>query len=357
MRILQVAAFAAPFKGNFIYSLEKLELMANREGHKVYYVFPENAMQEQWCLELKKRTKVFFLPLSKARIKVKTYTTLRKICKENHIDVIHSHFELYDLPCLYAARKTSIKVVWHLHDAIDIETTFFEKTWYKMQYRFLSKKVKMIVISEYYKKMLQKYGVITENINIIYNGVNVKQIKKVENENFKEKVFVTIGGDFYRKGFDLILQACEKLFSSGKNFKLVISGNEFVKNKIQEWFSGILPEWLEFYLPVSDINDILKKGNVFIQASRFETFSFAVCEAAYSGLEILISDINGMKWAQELPTAEIFTSENVDELVNLMNKKVESSFVIEAIEKTRDIIQKKYSSERWASEVLGVYYE
>ena len=72
MTVLQVCAYAAPYEGNFIASLKKLGEALKSRGHKMIYAFPENAREKEWCQKLSGETKVYFLPLAKARIKPST---------------------------------------------------------------------------------------------------------------------------------------------------------------------------------------------------------------------------------------------------------------------------------------------
>lgn len=138
MNILQVCAYAADYEGNFMKSLYSLEFLLNQKGHNVYYVFPENAQEKVWCKKLSERTKVFFLPLVHARIRPKTYFDLKRIIKNNKINLIHSHFELYDIPCNIMSNK-NISVYWHLHDPIKKSDSKTRNILNKLQYSFFQK--------------------------------------------------------------------------------------------------------------------------------------------------------------------------------------------------------------------------
>ena len=63
MNVLQVCAYAAEYEGNFIKSLRCLDNLLREQGHNTLYAFPENAKNKEWCAELSKTSKVFFLPL------------------------------------------------------------------------------------------------------------------------------------------------------------------------------------------------------------------------------------------------------------------------------------------------------
>ena len=107
MTVLQICAFGAPSPGNFISSLTSLEQTLSEEGIQTIYAFAETAKGRPWCEELCKRAKVYFLPVSHARILPKTYQIVRQIYQENQIDIVHSHFELYDIPATAMAPKNT----------------------------------------------------------------------------------------------------------------------------------------------------------------------------------------------------------------------------------------------------------
>lgn len=119
MVVLQVCAYGAEHPGNFIASLETLESALKQKGIDTIYAFVEKARDRRWCKDIQRRSKVYFLPEAKARVLPKTYKLFRRIYSENDISIVHSHFELYDIPTTVTAPK-GIKVFWHLHDPIEI---------------------------------------------------------------------------------------------------------------------------------------------------------------------------------------------------------------------------------------------
>ena len=137
MTVLQVCAFGAEHPGNFIASLEVLENALLDKGIKTIYAFVERASDKEWCKNICKRTKVYFLPEAKARILPKTYQVMRKIYAENDVNIVHTHFELYDIPVTVTAPKTT-KVFWHLHDPIG---DGFEKIMIEFSYRKIFRKL------------------------------------------------------------------------------------------------------------------------------------------------------------------------------------------------------------------------
>ena len=206
MNILQVCAYAAEYEGNFMKSLYSLEQNLNDLGHNVFYAFPENAKDKLWCVELQKRTKVFFLPLRMARIKPRTYLQIRQIIRINDIKIVHSHFELYDIPCNIMSKK-DVKVFWHLHDPISKSEQISRNILNKLQYSIFSKNVRLLAVSDFYKKIVIDFGFNKNNTATVLNGIDLYRITYPYKTNAYKYDFLTFGWDFERKGSDVIFSA------------------------------------------------------------------------------------------------------------------------------------------------------
>lgn len=355
MKILQICAYGAEYKGNFIASLELLEKEMKKKGYETIYAFSESAKNKSWCYELQKRTNVYFLPIKKAKILPKTYRICQKIFKENNIDIVHSHFELYDIPVTVTAPKQT-KVFWHLHDALADDMKLSRKILEIIQYKYIAKRnVSLISVADYYRKKVVQIGFPEKNTYTVKNGINTDYINKKNTESLN--VFLTFGWDFHRKGADLIFNACQKLEYEGYQFKIVFNGNAMTWPILNNYFSSNIPSWLVLENPRNDVNSLYEMAGVFIQASRVETFSYAVCEAAYSGLLVIASDIPGLEWAKEIPTVKFFEKENSNQLFLLMKAILEKKYVIDKkkVDITRQIIEDKYSLQEWSNKIMELY--
>ncbi len=352
MEILQTCAYGAEHAGNFIASLLYLEQQMQNIGYRTIYAFPEKARDKEWCKEIQNRTDVYFLPEAKARILPKTYSIFREIYKKHNISIMHSHFELYDIPATVTAPRDT-KIFWHLHDPLDIRGSRYP-IW-KFQYGVVGKRATLLSVSEYYKNIAVGIGFPREKTRVILNSIALDRIKKVNN-NSPRYDFSTFGWDFYRKGDDLILKACDRLWNEGYRFEFLLNGNEKTWGLLNEYLEGAeYPRYLETGDPVSDINAIFNDTRVFIQASRKETFSYAVCEAAYAGIPVISSDIPGLEWAHELPTVTFFQNDDWEELYKKMKEYLDATQDAHDFELTRQIIEDRYSLKVWAGQVMLEY--
>jgi glycosyltransferase involved in cell wall biosynthesis len=355
MTILQVCAYAAPFEGNFLKSLLILEKKLAQKGQKTIYAFPENAKSRPWCAEISKRTKVYFLPLAKARINPKTYKVFNLIFKENEIDIVHSHFELYDIPITVTSPK-KVKIFWHLHDPIEDfynRAGILRKLLWKLQYAVFSKKAELLSVSEKHLNFVIKLGFNKNRTRIIPNGIDTSRLKFVENENTKFD-FLLFGWEFTRKGVDLAL-AAGSLIANG-NFKMAVVSGENAGPKSESIVGSKLP-FLCKVAPVDDINQLYNNADCFLHLSRSEGQSYALLEALYAGLPVICSDINENLFAKEFPTAVFIENENVTDIAEKMRKVLngEIHFSGQDFQASRKIITEKYSVNAWSENMLTCY--
>lgn len=357
MRILQVCAYAAQYEGNFMKSLYELDSELEKMGHETMYAFPISTKNFEWVNNLQKRRTVFFLPLRNARINPKTYIQIYSIIKKNNIDLVHSHFELYDLPISSMAPK-NVKVFWHLHDAIYDNESTKNRFLRLIQYNLFNRNSKMVSVAEYYRLKAIELGMPKKQTVTLLNCLDLTRLDKLSYVSDDKKYeFLIFGWDFHRKGGDLILSACELLHKEGYEFKLLFNGNEQTWKALNECLNGEKPEWLILGDPVENINELYCKSKSLISASRKETFSYAVCEAVYCGLPVVSSDIAGLEWAKKIKTVSMFENENIEQLTNLMRKLLTTDFKIEKtlVEESQNTIEKEYSISSWVNKLIKIY--
>ena len=355
MTILQVCAYAAPYEGNFIKSLKVLGNVYKEKGDKMVYAFPESARNILWCKELEKHTDVYYLPLAKARIKIKTYTMLKDIyCKYKDLKIVHSHFELYDAPVALTVPK-NVKVFWHLHDALEGYTGIKNRLEHKVQYGLCHRNAILLSVSEKHMEYVLKKGFPEKNARYVPNGLDIDRIKLVSTVVDQRKYdFLIFGWEYQRKGVDLCVEALKKI--SNENFKVAIVGSENIENIIKEKY-GYVPG-VEVVKPVSDINELYEKSKCFLHISRAEGLSYALLEAVYAGLPVICSDISENRFAVQFPTVEMVESENTTDIAEKMKYIInEKKYSNDMIEKSRKMIENEYSIACWVKNILKQYGE
>ncbi len=352
MKVLQVCAYAAPYEGNFINSLKALQAELLEKSVETVYAFPESAKEIQWCKELAETNRVYFLPLSKASIRPKTRRCLKEIYRQNpDIKIVHSHFELYDMPVVLTAPK-SVKVFWHLHDAIQMYNDLKSRLLHKIQYGFLNKNATLLSVSQKHKDYVLSLGFPQERAHFIPNALQLDRILRVNTDVSERKYdFLIFGWEFERKGVDLCIEAFKKLNGMAR---VGIVATKEIEERIINQYGNI--EGIDVLELTKDINGLYCQTKCFLHISRAEGLSYALLEAVYAGLPVICSDIKENLFAQKFETVSMVKNEDISAIADAMQKQYDNPEVDNSkVDSVRVMIEKEFSIMRWVNTVMEFY--
>jgi glycosyltransferase involved in cell wall biosynthesis len=154
---------------------------------------------------------------------------------------------------------------------------------------------KITAVSTFEKNYLISKGV-TQNIEVIYNGIDFENIKNILNSDIEDKhdkkfTLIFPGGQKKNKGGKILLKALNIVKKVNTNIKLYYCGfvNTDFKKKYQDKnviFTGLLPynEYLK----------LLSKSDCLILLSKTEAFPIAILEAMSLGKTIITTPVGGI---------------------------------------------------------------
>jgi len=176
----------------------------------------------------------------------------------------------------------------------------------------------MLVEGVFGKENIRKIGY-KGKTQIIYPTFDKEKFEKVNVKKDKKIKIVTIARfDWKIKGLDILEKAIENI-----DCEVYVIGKSKYKPKTNKM--KMLGE-----LKKEELLEIFRKTNLYVQASRFETFSIATLEAAYSGLPVIVSNNCGVKEFVN----EKYIFKNSKELNEILKQnKFEKSFNFEKYEK------------------------
>lgn len=356
MNILQVCAYAAPYEGNFLKSLYALDNRLETMSHTTIYAFCEYAKDKPWVKDLQKRRKVYFLPQRYARINPATYIKLRRILKREKIDIVHSHFELYDLPLGMVTPK-KCKMFWHLHDTIEanyLKLPAHRKLMFKLHYKTFSKNAVLCSVSKRHMRFVISLGFDEGRALYIPNGTDFSRLIKSESE--KKYDFLIFAWDYQRKGADVAIKAAKRLSDDGYQFKIGFVGNEALWKK-EEIISVQNESWFVKQDFVENISDLYNSTRSFLHISRAEGCSYAMLEAVYFGLPMISSNIEENLFLNDIPLITFVETGSIEETYYAMKKMLDNGFNVDSgdVEKAKKAIIDQYSLDAWVDNIIKVY--
>lgn len=341
--ILIVTDYMAPYEGNFIQSLKKLEKSIVRDGNGFYYAFPIEAKKISW---VRKLDNTFFIKDGT----IKKAVQLNKFIKEKRIDIIYSHFCLPRTQLavkLVVTKNRKIRLYQHFHNHFDLPKNILKKVMFKYIFKG---NINIGCSADVAKNLPYK------NTTYVTNAIDFSRLDKYEKYDIAEKskfVILMFGYTYYRKGVDLAIKAISKL--NNQNIILAISVSKNVsefKENIKKDF-GTIPPFVKILEPRNDIATYYKASDLFLSAAREEGFCYAIVESMYCGTPCICTELPGQP--NEIPYLIKIPKENVDILVEkitlFLNNKIDFK-----PQKAKAYTLKMYSIENWVNQVKKILY-
>ncbi len=206
-----------------------------------------------------------------------------------------------------------------------------------------------------------------DNVVVIPNGANLQRFSPSNKElhradvrrdhDIHEDDFVVLfsGGDWRRKGLDLLLQAFAKFDT--KTIKLLVVGHDRAGASVKQMSQQLgLSERVRFAGFRTDVHRYYAAGDLFVFPTAYEAFSLATIEAAAAGLPVLMPDVSG---AEELvgsgKTGQIITR-NPHDLAETIKEYVASpKRVTREGTAARQLVEREFSWDVIANKTMAVY--
>ncbi len=351
MVFLHICDYAAPYKGNFINSIESLETISNVQN---IYLFPNRAKFNnaiEWINSLNENGNVAYIQEKNI---LKNIILLKRILKMHRVTHIFRHF--YDIKI-----DAILKVIMHKKPVIRFcHGIYADENATGIMHKvrsFLWKKDFFIGVSQAatdsHRKSFKKLNIHTVDNAIFFDRLNIKNDFQKQNK----VSLMCMGYNIKTKGVDIALEMAKKL-NEKYDFVLniVVASN---KEKMLEYlksFFEVIPDWINVLPPVENIATYFKTNDIFLSPSRSEAFGYAVVEAAYCKNSIVASKTGG-QGQLKIDGVYWFESENVDDFykktekalqeLNSPEKKLQKENAAKAIQNT-------YSLEQWRNSIVNL---
>ncbi len=273
----------------------------HKRNHEIYYLtlFDDNPKYE-----FKGRYLTFDENRSKNIIsKIKDFFMapykIKKICKENEIDLILSVGEVPNFRAILSKyifkNRSKIFISHHLDPEVHLNN--------KINYnkiKFLYPKAnKVICVSKAIKNILKKKYALN-NLLTIYNMIDVHLNLEKANEKLPEKyksifhdgfVFINVGRLNSQKGQWYLIRSFRKVVDEYKDSKLCILGDGDLKEDLTKMIKKLELENNVFLLGNQEnVFPFLKISNCFVLSSLLEGFPLTLIETLCTDLPIISTD-------------------------------------------------------------------
>lgn len=351
-------------QADFIYGGEICTLAFMRElkerGVEVHFASPPGIYQDRAkefaiCHEISScqfSRHVHLLPRLLPAL-VKTHKELRKIIKENNIDVLHATSLKAMVYCWRLSKKYS--VIWHHHDILPLR--FRNNIWIRT---LAMNSKKILTPSEATRQALLDAGVDERSVEVLHNGFRLQDWKarsiRVKNHPL---VVGVIGEISERKGHDFLIGVIDHLIKceiepSDIQFRIIGEGlsdknfSEQIKLKLNA--TG----WVHFLGRREDVKEQLQSIDLILVPSRQDPLPTVIVEAYYSGVPAIGRSVGGIpEMIQDGENGFLAdtSQEMAEKIIACMDRKLWENLSKNA----REFAEKKFSIDRLTDQLLEIY--
>lgn len=233
-------------------------------------------------------------------------------------DILYGHFFSNTLLGIDIKAKDRIPLVGIEHAARFNENVLDKNTSLMAHYVYDHTDA-IIAVSESLRRSLFHH--FHKDSVVVHNMANRSYFEKeyIVKERDSKLVFVATGSLIYRKGFDLLIAAFDKLKLPADLWELNIIGGGEEHGNLQKQINEVGLQNNIHLLGQKNKEEIvvlLSQSNVFVLPSRNENFSVAVLEALACGLPVIASICGGIRECIEDFNGLLFPVDDADALVD-----------------------------------------
>lgn len=209
-------------------------------------------------------------------------------------DVIHTH----QYACVYAALWPMIRHKPFLHTFHTLPKIENKRLVRRLLTKFLVGLNVMapVAISKTNRQLVADYyGLDVTAVPLVHNPVDVRRFangKRVDDGLFR---YITVGRFSKEKNQQLMYRAFAEFLSRGHDASLLMLGTGAEESNLKELAKELgIDDQIEYAGYVNNVEDYLKKADIFLLSSDYEAQPLCVLEAMAAGKPVISTDVGGI---------------------------------------------------------------
>lgn len=294
-----------------------------------------------------------------------TISSLRKIIKDNDIDLIHLHvaksFQYYFIFLKYIT-KTPYVLTLHGTDVVGYNTLSYLERFFVRQVIYHSNHVN--TVSKHLASLTKKKFPKIKHISHVNNGINLKYtlgvLSNIKDKPFNEPYFIMVGSFDPYKGHITAIEAWKYLKKTTPNIHLIIAG----EGELQPEYEAIIKKnncqdhiHLIGQVSHSKVMELLKFSKGMIFPSINEGLGYVLLEAGVASIPVICTAIYPfLEFIKNEQNGLIVPVNDSAAIANAVKKIVENpQWAHDLANHLNEIICKEFSSEKMAEGYLNIY--
>ena len=237
----------------------------------------------------------------------------------------------------------------------------------KIRKNILENSDKVIVVSNFLKKLAMKIGVQEERIKVIYNSIDFLDIKgdsrvDLKKElNITDKVILTNARLTPWKGIDMLIKIMPQLIKKYKNIRFVIVSEGPERKNLEKLAVDLdVEEHVFFAGRVSRelVVEYLKISDVFVLNTNYEGMSHVLLEAMKVGTPIITTKAGGNpETIKDKETGLLIDYRDKEQWINAINQILDNPDLSEKLVNNAKEDLKRFNWDNLVQETIKVFEE
>jgi len=274
-------------RGNGIVNVAvDLAIVQKRAGHTVGFMAGPGGYEEMLRSE-----GIIVLPLDQSSRRplglLKATLRARRLLREFRPDIVHAHMQTGVYLCLPWTRLYRIALIGHLHNVHDKSA------------KYMGLADRLITVSAAVAEDMRSQGVPSRKIRVILNrnaqSPRQPPLANIEPAVLAHPAIVSVAGINYRKGIGELLEAFTTVAEEFPTANLYLAG-EGTERKLFEAKAAQSPANQRIHFIGFQANPLalMLATDIFVLASRRESYGLVLGEAREAGCAIIASDVDGI---------------------------------------------------------------
>ena len=299
----------------------------------------------------------------KSRMDFQTVRNLITVCKDNQIDIIHSHDYKSHFYGALTARFSGCKQVATLHGKTfgNVKNRIFEVV-ENLLLRMVSH---VTVVSDQLFDSLSETA-LSKKLSQIANGVDDQSFnpdikgfgKSYWGFNPSSYVFGTIARMSEEKGHHVLIEAFSKLTDHNDNVRLLLVGDGPLHDELVTLTESLgLENKVRFAGSRTEVEQILNDMDCYVSPSHTEGMPMSILEAMATGLPLVATDVGAVGYLLREDLGKLLPPGDVDALAKQMQSVLDDvDFMKESGKKCRARVEQEFSAGIQSQEFAKVYH-
>lgn len=374
MKIIQATFRYYPSSGGVEDYVQRISEGLALKGHKVE-IFTSDIEEDSHYSRVKDAPKIHNgvkIRRFKSSLKFKNYIAFPFMPVSmmlEEADLIHGHCYMYfPLDCAaLICRMKKIPMVFNPYLADIGPPSAFGKLYRHTLGKLAFSSDVVIVISDYEKELIYKWGYKPRCVQKITPGVDIEEFDAVKHDiydkyGFKDKIKILYAGRLSKsKGIDVLVKAFGILAKKIPNAELVIVGPDFgEKDNLNKLATGLNISPRVHFLDKLSRNDLVsafKGADIFVLPSRYEAFGIVLIEAMAAKVPVVAARNSAIPYVvKDGVTGVLFQTDNYEDLAGKLMNLLKNDAEKERLVKNgfREVIN-NYSWENAIDKIEEIY--